>query len=92
MGDAGGVSRVRLSRMAKNPKDPLATGPSYSERDDNPPWFKPIMFGLMLLGLAWILVYYISASMWPIPTIGAWNIAVGFGIMFVGFLMTTRWK
>jgi hypothetical protein len=30
--------------------------------------------------------------MLPIGAIGAWNIAVGFGIMFVGFLMTTRWK
>jgi hypothetical protein len=50
------------------------------------------MFGLMLLGLAWILTYYISGIGWPVPTLGAWNIAVGFGIMFVGFLMTTRWK
>jgi hypothetical protein len=50
------------------------------------------MFGLMLCGLAWILTYYISATVLPIAAIGAWNIAVGFGIMFVGFLMTTRWK
>jgi hypothetical protein len=55
-------------------------------------WFKPVMFGLMLFGLAWILTYYISGTGWPIPAIGAWNIAVGFGIMFIGFLMTTRWK
>lgn len=78
--------------MAKSPSDPLSTRSSYEEPNDNPVWFKPIMFGLMLLGLAWILVYYISGTGWPIPTIGAWNIAVGFGIMFVGFLMTTRWK
>jgi len=81
--------------MAKSPKDPLAThGSSYQESSDNPVWFKPVMFGLMLIGLAWILVYYISGPGvgWPIPGIGAWNIAVGFGIMFVGFLMTTRWR
>ncbi|WP_443027268.1 cell division protein CrgA [Sphingomonas sp. LR61] len=23
---------------------------------------------------------------------GSWNILVGFGIMFIGFLMTTRWR
>jgi hypothetical protein len=46
----------------------------------------------MLLGLAWILTYYISGTGWPVPPLGAWNIGVGFAIMFVGFLMTTRWK
>jgi hypothetical protein len=78
--------------MAKQPRDPIASRTSYEEGNDNPVWFKPIMFGLMLLGLAWILTYYISNEMLPIGAIGAWNIAVGFGIMFVGFLMTTRWK
>ena len=82
----------RLSGMAKQPRDPISTRSTYEEGDENPVWLKPIMFGLMLLGLAWILTYYISGIGWPIPAIGAWNIAVGFGIMFVGFLMTTRWK
>lgn len=58
----------------------------------NPIWFKPIMFGLMLLGLVWIIVYYISQSALPIADLGDGNILVGFGIMFVGFLMTTRWR
>ena len=82
----------RLWGMAKRSKDPVSTSSSYEESNDNPVWFKPVMFGLMLFGLAWILTYYISGTGWPIPPIGAWNIAVGFGIMFVGFLMTTRWK
>jgi hypothetical protein len=45
--------------MAKQPRDPITSRTSYEEGDDNPAWFKPIMFGLMLLGLAWILTYYI---------------------------------
>ena len=60
--------------------------------DQNPIWFKPIMFGLMLIGLVWILTYYISGTGLPVPSLGPWNIAVGFGIMFAGFLMTTRWR
>ncbi|MGY6496609.1 MAG: cell division protein CrgA [Microcella sp.] len=58
----------------------------------NPVWFKPVMFGFMLLGLVWIITYYVSASALPIAAIGPWNIMVGFGIMFIGFLMTTRWR
>jgi hypothetical protein len=58
----------------------------------NPVWFKPVMFGFMLLGLIWIIVFYVSQGQYPVPTLGSWNILVGFGIAFVGFLMTTRWR
>lgn len=57
-----------------------------------PAWYKPVMFGLMLLGLVWIMVYYISQTLFPIPNIGGWNIVIGFGIAMVGFFMTTGWK
>lgn len=58
----------------------------------NAVWFKPIMFGLMLLGLAWIIVFYVSQGTLPVKDLKDWNILVGFGILFVGFLMTTRWR
>ena len=60
----------------------------------NPRWFVPLFVTLMLLGLIWIVVYYISSTrgnVYPIPTIGNWNLAVGFGILLVGFLMTMWW-
>lgn len=62
------------------------------EQAPNAVWFKPVMFGFMLLGLIWIIVFYVSNNTLPIPGIGAGNILIGFGIMFVGFLMTTRWR
>lgn len=62
------------------------------EPTPNPVWFMPIMIGLMLVGLAWVLVFYLSGSVLPIPGVGAWNLVIGFGIAFVGFLMTTRWR
>lgn len=62
-------------------------------RDDlNPVWFKPIMFGFLLLGLVWILVYYLSSGRLPVAPLGDWNLLVGIGIAMVGFLMMTNWK
>ncbi|MCU1515038.1 MAG: septation inhibitor protein [Microbacteriaceae bacterium] len=58
----------------------------------NPVWFKPIMFGLMIIGLAWIITFYVSQNSLPVPQLGDWNILIGFGILFIGFLMTTRWR
>jgi len=63
------------------------------EQAPNAVWFKPIMFGFMLIGLVWIIVFYVSGgTQLPIPQLGSGNILVGFGIMFIGFLMTTRWR
>ena len=58
----------------------------------NPVWFKPVMFGLMIIGLLWIITFYISEGKLPVDAWGSWNIVAGFGIAIVGFLMTTRWR
>lgn len=58
----------------------------------NPKWFVPLMCGLMILGLLWIVVYYATAAAWPIPSIGNWNLLIGFGIILVGFVMSMWWN
>jgi hypothetical protein len=75
-------------KRTKAPRNPETSG----HDAPNPVWFKPVMFGFMLVGLVWIIVFYISQGSLPIPSLEAWNILVGFGIAFIGFLMTTRWR
>ena len=58
----------------------------------NPIWFKPVMFGLMIIGLLWIITFYISEGTLPVAAWGSANIIAGFGIAIIGFLMTTRWR
>ena len=31
----------------------------------NAVWFKPVMFGLMIIGLLWIITFYISEGRFP---------------------------
>lgn len=85
-------AQARLMDMARSrvPEEPV----DRPEGDDAPNavWFKPVMVGFMLLGLAWILVYYISGSLYPIPGLQGWNLGIGLGIALIGFLMTTRWR
>ncbi len=80
------MARSQSSKPARE------TEPRSAERAPNPVWFKPLMFSFMIIGLAWIIVFYVSGSSLPIPQLLNWNILIGFGIMFVGFLMTTRWR
>ena len=56
-----------------------------------PGWYKAVMFGLLIVGLLWICVFYLSMQLYPIPGIGGWNILIGFGLAMIGFLMMSRW-
>ena len=82
------------SKSRKKPSAAAVPAPSQgkSAPKPNPVWYKPVMFGLMLVGLIWIIVFYISQAVYPIPALGSGNILVGFGLAIAGFLMTTRWR
>ncbi len=79
-----------MARVSKS-EEPLIER-AEGEAAPNPVWFKPVMVGFMLVGLVWVLVFYISGMRFPVPAIGSWNLLVGLGIAMIGFLMTTRWR
>jgi hypothetical protein len=58
---------------------------------ESPKWLVPVMVANFLLGLIWIVIFYVSSTNYPIPGIGAWNMLVGFGFVGVGFSLATRW-
>lgn len=78
--------------MARTDETGRSESVSPTEGTPNPVWFKPVMFGFMLVGLAWIIVFNVSNQQYPIQPLGAWNILIGFGLMFIGFIMATRWR
>lgn len=61
-------------------------------KDTNPSWYAPVMLGLMLCGLVWIVVFYLSQGRFPVQAWGQWNLGVGAGLVMGGFLMTTNWR
>ncbi|WP_416375706.1 cell division protein CrgA [Neomicrococcus lactis] len=89
-----GREAERKAAKAKEPAERIARREAKEAKalEPTPTWYKAIMFGLMLLGLLWIIVYYLGGGLFPIPGIGGWNIFIGFGIAMIGFFMTTRWR
>lgn len=64
-------------------KDPLA-----SSR-----WVAPTMVTLLVLGLIWIVVYYLVGEELPLVSdLGGWNLLIGMGLIVGGFMTATRWK
>jgi hypothetical protein len=70
----------------RTPVKVRAAGPSH-------PIYKIVMFGLMLLGLSWLVVNYIAGDKIPfMMTLGNGNFAIGFALMVAGLFMTMRWR
>lgn len=80
------VSKKRnKSNAVKVPRS--ATRP----QSENPKWLVPTFSTLLLLGLSWILVYYISRGQYPVE-IGNFNIFIGFAMLLAAMGLLTRWK
>ena len=54
-------------------------------------WVGPAMAVCFGLGIAWLVCYYI-ANLSFMSHLGAWNLAIGFGLLLVGFFFATRWE
>lgn len=59
-------------------------------------WVVPTFITVGLLGVLWLVVYYITASTGitvPVMTdLGGWNVVIGMGGMAAAFALATLWK
>lgn len=78
------------SRKKASHTPPVTAGAR--EPQVSPRWLVPTMLTLMITGLVWVVVTYISQSQYPIPGISQWNLAVGLALIIAGFGLTTRWR
>jgi hypothetical protein len=59
----------------------------------SPPWYPALMAAFLLIGLAYIVVYYMAAESIPfMNSLGSWNFAVGFGFLIIGLGLAVRWR
>ena len=73
-------SRVPVEQETKAP-----AGPS-------PRWLVPVMLACLILGLLWIVAYYLVPDLPLMSELGKWNMLVGFGLIMIGFGLSTRWR
>jgi hypothetical protein len=58
---------------------------------ESPAWLAPVMVANFLIGLFWIVIYYVNTNL-PIGGLGNWNMAIGFTFIAVGFSLATKWR
>lgn len=55
-------------------------------------WVAPAMVACWVLGLAWIVVFYLAPNLPYVRDLGNWNLAVGMGLIALGFIFSTKWE
>lgn len=56
-------------------------------------WVPPTFITVGLLGVAWLITYYVAGMMIPVMRdLGNWNILIGMGGMAAAFGIATLWK
>jgi hypothetical protein len=58
----------------------------------SPPWVAPLMVGLFLVGIVWLVLFYVTNNDLPVSALGNWNLLVGFGFIIAGFGVSTQWR
>ena len=70
-------------KAEKTPKKP---------RTQSRVWVAPLMLACWLLGLAWLVVFYVAGQNVPLmKDLGNWNLLIGMGLIAVGFVVSTQW-
>jgi uncharacterized RDD family membrane protein YckC len=70
-------------KVEKTPKKPRTTSRV---------WVAPLMLACWLLGLIWLVVFYVAGDNIPVmDDLGNWNLLIGMGLIAVGFVVSTQW-
>lgn len=73
---------------------PTTKGERKVARIGSPSWLAPTMVALFVIGLAYIVIFYIAGSQIPImrDLSALLNVLIGFAFIAGGFVLATRWK
>lgn len=82
---------------SKTRKKAVYTPPVRAEKAAvTPRWLVPAMLASWLIGLAWIATYYVAASTASdvplISDLGNWNLGIGFALIILGVVLSTKWR
>ena len=88
-------SKVRKKSVYTPPEGVLQSRSAAQARlaQPSPRWYVALMIGLLLVGLLWIVVYYVAGDEIPfMVSLSSWNFAIGCGAMVAGLVMSMRWR
>jgi Cell division protein CrgA len=56
-------------------------------------WVVPVMLTLLIVGLLWIVVFYLAGDDIPgMADLGYWNLGIGMGMILLGLITAMKWE
>ena len=61
---------------------------------DSPRWVAPLMVTFFIIGLLYVITFYLAGSSVPgmSSLSAAANIGIGFSFIIIGFFLSTKWR
>ena len=84
-------SEIRKKKVYTPPSDMLVPS-SVSDKRPSPMWLPVTAVSLIVVGIGWLVVYYLSETALPVASWGYWNLAIGFGAMVAALGLLSKWK
>lgn len=84
-------SEIRKKKVYTPPSD-MVVPTSTSDKRPSPLWLPVTAVSLIVAGIGWLVVYYLSETAYPVAAWGYWNLAIGFGAMVAALGLLSKWK
>ena len=84
-------SRIRKKKVYTPPTD-VRPAAGTKRKKPSPRWVPIVAIGLIVAGIAWLVVYYMTQGAYPTAALGAWNLAIGFGMLVASLGVLTQWR
>ncbi len=63
------------------------------KKGPSPVWLPPLMLALFIVGIIWLVVFYIAGPAMPlVGSLGNSNLLIGFAFIIAGFALSTQWR
>ncbi|HZE41629.1 MAG TPA: cell division protein CrgA [Stackebrandtia sp.] len=84
-------SRVRKKKVYTAPAE-LRPKTQESSHNPSPTWVPVVAVALIVIGIGWLVTFYLTEGAFPIAAWSYWNLAAGFGCLVLSLLVLSRWR
>jgi Cell division protein CrgA len=84
-------SRVRQKKVYTPPTDVVPRVTRISRKQSGI-WLPITAVSLIVGGIAWLVMFYLSQGALPVLSWRYWNLAIGFGAMVSALVLFARWR
>jgi hypothetical protein len=91
-------STIRKKKVYTAPSELRPQETAAARRKPSPVWVPALAVTLIVLGIAYLVVYYLTTGFGDVAALSAlaklqyWNLAIGFGALVASLALLSKWR